>query len=152
MFSFAFDCSGTYGMVLRALEVFNSARPHLPLVPRAILEAMVLSERPIGSAETVASRLGLKNRFQLARLLRRHGLPPLHRLAGWVTILSWVLKAEETGASLSAIAFHSQRHPSACDRLVKEITGRRWVQVLAQGSAWIQRAMLIELQGRQNRN
>jgi len=41
--------------------------------------------------------LGLKNRFKLARLLQREGLPPLHRLTEWITVMGWVGAAEEDG-------------------------------------------------------
>jgi len=117
----------------------------MALYPRVIIDAMLLAEHSIGSADQVADRLGLRNRFRLARLLKREGLPPLHRLAGWVTILSWVGRAEGQGESLCTIAFHSRRHPSACYRLVKEITGCRWEQLLANGSSWVQRELLREL-------
>ena len=139
-------------MLAGALAVIHGARPRLTLFSRAILDAILLTERSIGSAETVARRLGLRNRFQLARMLRREGLPPLHRLAGWATVLSWVVGAERRGESLSATAFHSRRHPSACYRLVKEITGRRWEYVRAKGSDWVQDQFLREFRKRRNRS
>jgi len=51
----------------------------MTLYPRAIVEAVCLSEGPIGSADEVALHLGLKNRFTLARLAefaRRVSGPP----------------------------------------------------------------------------
>jgi hypothetical protein len=86
----------------------------------------------------VARRLGLSNRFQLARLLKREGLPPLHRLAEWATLESWVTAAERDGVSLSNIAFRAKKHASACYRLVKEITGLGWEDVRVLGSSWVQ--------------
>lgn len=116
----------------------------MTLLPSAIVEAILLSEGPIGSAQDVARELGLRNRFELARLLKREGLPPLHRLAEWATVLSWVVAAERDGVSLCWIAFRSHRHPSACYRLVKEVTGWRWREVRARGSRWVQRQLVKE--------
>src|SRR5712671_2961880 len=104
----------------------RSLRARLTLRTRSVLDAVLLSEGSIGSAEEVARRLGLQNRFQLARMLKREGLPPLHRLAEWATVWSWLTAAEERGVSLCHIAFGSGRHPSACYRLVKETTGLCW--------------------------
>lgn len=114
----------------------------------AIVEAVLLAEGPIGSAEAVARELGLRNRFKLARLLKLEGLPPLHRLAEWVTLLSWAVAAERDGVSLCWLAFRSRRHPSACYRLVKEVTGLRWEEVRAQGSGWVLRQFLREIEQR----
>jgi len=132
-------------MLARCLSAIQAARPGLTPFARAIVEAIHLVEGPIGSAEAVARHLGVGSRFRLARMLGREGLPPLHRIAGWVTILSWVLEAEETGASLCRIAFHSDRHPAACYRLVKEVTGLTWEAVRARGYEWAEREFLKEM-------
>jgi len=112
---------------------------------RAVIEAVLLSKGPIGSAQTVARALGLSNRFQLARLLEHEGLPPLHRMTEWVTVLNWVESAEREHVSLCWMAFRSHRHPSACYRLVKKVTGHGWEEVLGRGSAWALRQFLNEL-------
>lgn len=132
------------------LVAIRATRPVMTFYPRAVVEAILLSEGPIGTAHAVARELGLPNRFKLARLLKREGLPPLHRLAGWATVLSWIKCAERQGVSLCWIAFRSRRHPSACYRLVKELTGLPWEQVRAHGSAWVERRFLKELRGRRN--
>ena len=132
-------------MLAEAFDVIHSLRPHMRPYPRAIVDAMTLSERSIGSASVVADRLGLRSRFQLARLLKQEGLPPLHKLAAWLTVLSWTIRSERTGDSLCVIAFRSKRHPSACYRLVRETTGRRWEDVRARGSIWVQKQMLLTL-------
>jgi len=137
-------------MLAEAFEVIHSLRPHLRPYPRAIVDAMTLSERSIGSATVVADRLGLRSRFQLARLLKREGLPPLHKLAAWLTVLSWTIRAERTGESLCVIAFRSHRHPSACYRLVRETTGKRWEEVRDRGSLWLQQQMLATLRKSSN--
>jgi hypothetical protein len=131
-------------MLAHPLSAIRAVRPGMTLFSRAIVEAICLSEGPIGSARDVARQLGLQNRFKLARLLKREGLPPLHRLAEWATVLSWVLAAERDGVSLCWMAFRSRRHPSACYRLVREVTGLRWEEVRARGSRWVQRQLLRE--------
>ena len=129
-------------MLATPLTAIHKARPQMALFPRAILEAVLLAEGPIGSADSVARHLGLANRFKVARLLKREGLPPLHRLGEWATVLSWTISAERERLSLCRIAFRSHRHPSACYRLVKEVTGIGWEEVKAHGSAWVERQFI----------
>ncbi len=131
-------------MLAEPLVVIRAAHPGMSFRTRAVVEAILLSEGSIGSARAVARSLGLRNRFELARLLRREGLPPLHRLAAWATILSWVSAAERDGLSLCHQAFRSERYPGACYRLVKEVTQLRWGEVRALGSAWVVRQLLEE--------
>ena len=135
----------------RVLVAIRSARPSMRLRARAVIEAVLLSKGPIGSAQAVARALGLSNRFQLARLLESEGLPPLHRMTEWVTVLNWIESAEREHVSLCWMAFRSRRHPSSCYRLVKKVTGRGWEVVLGKGSAWTLRQFLVELRawGRQ---
>ena len=132
-------------MLAHSLSAILGLRPALTPLSRAIVEAVCLAEGTIGSADTVAHSLGLKNRFTLARLLKRERLPPLHRLAEWATVLSWVTAAEERGVSLCWLAFRARRHPSACYRLVREVTGLCWDQVRKHGSVWVQQRLLREL-------
>lgn len=120
----------------------------MALRARAVVEAVFLAGGSIGSAQTVARRLGLASRFKLARLLRREGLPPLHVLAEWATLLSWVVAAERDGASLCRMAFRSGRHPSACYRLVKDVTGMCWARVRILGAAWVQQQFLKTFENR----
>jgi hypothetical protein len=117
----------------------------MSLRTKAIVEAILLSQGSIGSAERVARALGLQNRFSLARLLHNEGLPPLHRLTEWVTVLSWIFAAEREHVSLCWMAFRSRRHPSACYRLVKQVTGHGWEDVYARGFSWALRLFLKEL-------
>lgn len=128
-----------------AFVAIRTARPGLTVRARAVVEAILLSKGPIGTAEHVAHALGLKNRFRLARFLHNEGLPPLHRLAEWLTILSWVSWAQREGVSLCWMAFHMHRHPSACYRLVKQVTGLGWEELQARGEAWVLDQFLKEL-------
>src|SRR5258706_3922127 len=91
----------------------------------AVVEAIFLAKGSIGSAETVARELGLKNRFRLARFLESEGLPPLHRLTEWVTVLNWIGFGASDKVSLCLVAFRCPRHPNAGYRLVAKSTGHR---------------------------
>ena len=73
----------------------------------------------------------------LARLLKRDGLPSLEDLAGWISVLNWVLGWEHRGASLFEQALTSGRDPATCYRLVKRITGATWITVRNHGSGWV---------------
>src|SRR6266513_1147314 len=68
-----------------------ASRPDLSFRSRAVVEAVFLSGGSIGTAQQVAPHLGLHNRFELARFLKREGLPPLHDLAAWASVLAWVV-------------------------------------------------------------
>lgn len=126
----------------RLLSAIHTVRPDLSLLTSAVVDAIVLTQGPIGTAHSVARRLGLRNRFELARLLEAQGLPSLHHLAEWTTVLSWVLTAERSQVSLCWMAFRSHRHPSACYRMVKRVTGRRWEDVEARGFPWLMQEFL----------
>ncbi len=131
-------------MLATSLSAIRAARPTLAPVPRAIVEAICLAEGSIGPAERVAQTLGLRNRFELARLLLRERLPSLPRMAKWATVLAWVAAAERDGVSLCRMAFRADRYPAACYRLVKEVTGLCWAEVRIRGSAWVEREFLRE--------
>jgi hypothetical protein len=131
-------------MLAEPLALIRAIRPRMTVYPRAIVEAILLSEGSIGSAKLVANLLGFRSRFQLARLLKREGLPPLHRLAAWTTILSWVRAAECEGICLFRLAFRSHRHPAACYRLVREVTGLSWMEVRGRGSQWVEHMLVKE--------
>ena len=129
-------------MLRQMLSDIRTIRPDLDFSSRIVLEAVVLSEGPVGSADAVSRFLGLRSRFELGRLLQRDGLPSLRRLAAWALMLSWVERAEGEGTSLCKLAFHSHRYPSACYRLVRETSGLTWAEVRSRGSTWVRRQML----------
>lgn len=123
-------------MLAHMMASLRAEKPRMALLARSVVEATALIGGSLGSADVVARRLGLRNRFALARLLRREGLPPLHRLSGWATVLSWLEKSEQQHLSLCQLAFHSGRHPAACYRLVREVTGTTWDHVRRLGARW----------------
>ena len=131
-------------MLHELLASIRDRRPRLNPVSRSVLEAVMLVEGPIGSTGVVARLLGLQNRFALQRLLVRDHLPPLRRFSSWVLILSWVRRAEREGISLCQLALQSHRHPSACYRLVREVTGLPWKSAVARGSKWVEGQLLLE--------
>jgi hypothetical protein len=103
----------------------------------AVIQCLVLSEGYPETAREVAHRVGLRNRFQLARLLEREGLPCLEDVAGWIRVLLWVQQWEKSGLALSHSALGATRDPSTCYRTVERVTGFRWSRVRTLGSDWV---------------
>jgi len=135
-------------MISHSLATIRALRPAMPHLPRTIVEAVLSKGGSIGSTTKVAQQFGLPNRFQLARMLKRAGLPPLHRLAEWALVESLLRTAERDGVSLCHMAFHSGRHPSTCYRLVKDLTGLRWAELRARGLRWFQSEFARQLHSR----
>ena len=115
----------------------HAVLPGLSCRALALVDAMVLAGGPIGSAERVAWCFGLRSRFELASWLSREGLPPLHELAGWISVLVWTDLSNRIPISLCSLAIHRGRDPAACYRLVRRITGREWSTVRAAGTLWV---------------
>ena len=103
----------------------------------AVIERLVVTRGYPGSAHQIALAVGLKNRFQLGRLLSREGLPCLEDLAGWVRVMLWVTEWEQSRVSLSQAALGSVRDPATYYRTVERVTGLGWNQVRARGSTWL---------------
>jgi len=121
----------------RIARDLHAMLPHLSVRAQAIVDALLLSGGELGTAKELASHLGESNRFALARLLRREGLPPLHSLAAWTRVLTWVESAERTGCSLCQLAFRCKKDPAVCYRTVKRVTGLSWGDVRRRGSRWL---------------
>jgi hypothetical protein len=118
-------------------RVLKVALPRLSVRGQAILDAVRLAGGAIGSTATVARRLGLSNRFALARVMQRDGLPGLRELGAWVALLEWVAVAERSGMPLFAIAVRSHKSPAVCYRTVKRLTGLTWMQLKGRGWEWL---------------
>jgi hypothetical protein len=95
-------------------------------------------------AAEVAARLGLANRYALARLLHNEGLPSYRRIAGWIRVLALVMAWEESHRSLSRSALDRADDPAAYSRTVRRITGLTWTEVRNRGSAWVIATFLEE--------
>jgi DNA-binding beta-propeller fold protein YncE len=118
---------------------FLKAMPPLPLAvalhnelpwvkdrTRAILTALAASEGNVGSVDHLSALAAFRNRFQLARWVRREGLPAVADLIAWARVLHWSHEAEVTGAPLSSLALRSGVDPATAYRIVKRATGTRW--------------------------
>lgn len=111
--------------------------PHISTEGRALLTALARDGGRLSAAAFHAAQVGLRNRHQLARHLKRDGLPPLEELAGWVSVMTWMFAWESEGTSLFRSAIDSQREPATCYRTVKRITGLSWRAVCGQGMPWV---------------
>ena len=116
---------------------FHSALPDLSVRAQAIIDALILNGGELGTASELAPHVGEANRFALARLLRREGLPPLHSLAAWTRVLTWIERAEQSGCSLCQLAFRCKKDPAVCYRTVKRVTGLSWSALRRRGSRWL---------------
>lgn len=112
-----------------------AAVPRLSTTGRGILALLADSGGHNESANSVALGLGLHSRHQLARALRREGLPQIEELCAWVKTLYLLLEWEHTHRSLYTLALDAALYPPTCYRLVKRITGKTWRQVCADGFA-----------------
>jgi hypothetical protein len=109
------------------------ALPHLSACGHTIIAALSASAGRIPSADVFAVHCGLHNRHELARLLRRDGLPQIEELAGWVTVLTLLWQREISGWSLYKWAMEMSQPPPTCYRTVKRVTGTTWRHVTAAG-------------------
>ena len=80
------------------------AVPQLSARGHEILALLANSGARIQSADSVALRLGLHSRHQVARALRREGLPQIEELCAWIKVLHLLLEWEHTHRSLLTLA------------------------------------------------
>src|SRR6266699_2684108 len=120
---------------LRLTNMLHAALPELSSASRAVVSALGCLNGNAPPARDLAAWMGLRDRYQLARVLRRDGLPPLEQLAGWTRVLYWVLEAESGDRSLLELARREQLDPAVAYRLVHRVTGLRWSQVRRAGLA-----------------
>jgi len=118
------------------------ALPWLSPHGRAVVNALLATVGQAVSVDELATRIGVGNRFRLARLLRREGLPPCGELADWTCALQLLWEAESSGISLLQIADHSTLDPSTCYRLFKRVLGVPWRAARARGFSWALLAFL----------
>lgn len=120
---------------LRLTSLLQAALPELSSSSRAVISALGCVNGDAPSAQSLAGWVGLRDRHQLARVLRRDGLPPLEQLTGWARVLFWLLEAEATGISLLALAMRERVAPAVAYRLVRRVTGLRWSEARRAGLA-----------------
>lgn len=118
-------------------KLLEAAVPWLTLEGRAVVTTLAMLQGRPGSAQQFARNVGLRNRFQLNRLLHREGLPCLEELSAWIRTLILVIGWEESRTALSSAALRSARDPSTDYKMVERLTGCRWTEVRERGSTWV---------------
>lgn len=103
---------------------------------RGVINALVAADGQIKSASLMAARLRIGSRFQLARVLRRDGLPAFGRLSDWVFVLQSLWEAEATGAPMLRIARRIGIEPATTYRRCARTLGVPWREARAKGFAW----------------
>jgi hypothetical protein len=117
-------------------NILEAALPGLPPQGRAVINTLVACAGRVGSADGLATSLGLRSRFALARLLARTGLPPLRELADWIRVLQLLWRTEASGTSLERVAHACGMDPRACNRAVRRTTGLSWKGATTRGFSW----------------
>jgi len=120
---------------LRLTSLLHTALPHVSDNGRALLSVLGCVNGHPPRPKELAEWLGFHDRYQLARALRREGLPPLEVIGGWARTLYWVLEAETSGVSLRELADRERVDPAVAYRLVRRVTGQRWSEVRREGLA-----------------
>lgn len=113
--------------------LLQSALPHVSGLGRAVVSALACFNGQAGSAQRLAALCGMTSRYQLARALRRNGLPQLDHLVAGTRVLRWLLEAERTGESLLQLARRDHVSPAVAYRLVHRTTTLRWSQARRAG-------------------
>src|SRR6266853_5298575 len=111
---------------LALASLLQGALPWLSSDGRAVVNTLICDNGRVGSTRALCERVGLRSRFQLGRLLRREGLPPYEELAGWVSVLHWMLRSDTGGSALRALAAQTRIETASAYRLVRRVTGHRW--------------------------
>lgn len=108
--------------------LLETALGELSPTSRAVVSTLGCRNGLAPSAGDVASWVGLRDRYQLARALHRDGLPPFGQLARWTRVLYWMLEAESNHRALLDVARREHVDPAVAYRLVRRVTGLRWSQ------------------------
>jgi len=125
-------------------SLLQTALPRLSPASRALVSTLGCLNGNTPSAGDMAAWVGLRDRYQLARALRRDGLPPLEDLTRWTRVLYWMVEAEASGVTLRQLAQRERLDPAAAYRLVHQVTGRPWLQARNAGL----QAALLQLRAR----
>lgn len=123
--------------LLPLTSLLHTALPGLSSDGRAVISALGCFNGNPSSAADLAAMVGMRSRYQLARALRREGLPPLEELAGWARVLYWMDEAERSGTSLRRLVNGADLDVTTAYRLVRRLTGFRWSELKRVGLAAI---------------
>ncbi len=118
---------------LALTSLLQTALPRLSADGRAVISALGCFNGDPSSPADLAVMVGMHSRYQLARVLRRDGLPPLEELAGWARLLYWMAEAQRNGTSLRRLARGANLDVTTAYRLVRRLTGLRWSQLQRLG-------------------
>ena len=118
---------------LQLTNLLHTTLPGLSVHGRALLSALACVNGHPTSISDLAEWLGFHDRYQLARALRREGLPPMETLGGWTRTLYWIIESQTSGATLRELARREHLDPAVAYRLVRRITGRRWSEIRQAG-------------------
>ena len=110
-----------------------SAIPRLSATGREVITLVADCGGCIDCPDSFATNLQLRSRHQLARVLRREGLPQIEELCAWIKVLRLLLDWEHTHRSLYTMALDASLYPPTCYRLVKRITSKTWRQACEDG-------------------
>ena len=114
----------------------HAVLPWLSTRGRAVINTIASFGVRAPPAERLATILGLENRFQLARLLRREGLPAVGELADWASLLHLLLEYESSGKALVPLARHAGIEPATCYRRYQRMLGVTWTEARKNGFGW----------------
>jgi DNA-binding beta-propeller fold protein YncE len=118
---------------LQLTNLLHSSLPHVSEKGRALLSALAcVNGRPESTTE-LAHWLGFHDRYQLARALKREGLPPVGTLGAWTHALYWIIESQATGATLRELARREKMDPAVAYKLIRRTTGRRWSEMRRDG-------------------
>lgn len=102
--------------------------PRLSASGREIIGLLADFGGCIDCPDSFATTIHLRSRHQLARMLRREGLPQIEELCAWIKVLRLLRDWEHTHRSLYTMALDASLYPPTCYRLVKRITSKTWRQ------------------------
>jgi hypothetical protein len=118
---------------LQLTNLLHSSLPHVSLKGRALLSALACVNGHPASSTELAHWLGFHDRYQLARALKREGLPPVGTLGAWTRTLYWIIESQATGATLRELARRENLDPAVAYKLIRRVTGRRWSEIRRDG-------------------
>lgn len=98
-------------------------------------------------ADAVAHALGLNDRHQLVRALRKARLPNLTELAAWTRLLDWRLSTETAHQSLLSLTLEEARDAAERYRTASRLTGIGWSDVREREAAWLVERFATRMRG-----
>ena len=118
---------------LQLTNLLHESLPHVSPKGRALLSALACVNGHPESSTELAHWLGFHDRYQLARALKREGLPPVGTLGAWTRTLYWIIESQATGATLRQLARREELDPAVAYKLIRRVTGRRWSEIRRDG-------------------